>query len=140
MTIKMSRKEFQDVVHEIAGGPIKEGRGKNAVYRDRAELQEEWLSGGQDGGNCWDDEPNNPVYHNPVYPDDEPALTELDNILLKVCPNIGLLQYRKVEQLIKYNTRHQSEYYGNYYIYSIKTIRIDELWDCLLEVGAITEK
>lgn len=85
------------------------------------------------GGNCWGNDANYPVDSEP-----EPAFELFDNILEKVCPNVTFLQYKKIcNKVIKYDTRIQNEYYGNYYHYSIKKANYHELYHCLKEMKVI---
>ena len=96
-------------------------------------LSERWLTGGQGGGNCWDSEPS----YYPIDTEKEPNLTGLDEILMEVSPNLTFLQYRLIEKLIEYDTKTYNEYYGNYTIYSLKTLKLKDLYDKLKEFGYV---
>ena len=128
----MKRQEFQDIVHEVAGEEV-EGWGKNRVKRPKTQLEVKWLTGGQSGGNCWHSYDETRYYS--VDGEPEPEFEELDEILEKICPQITYLQYRKLEKLFEYDSEHQNEYYGNYYIYAVKRLSIEALWNFLVEQG-----
>ena len=135
MTVQMTREKFQDIVNEIAGGPITKGLGKKTTYHDIEFLQEEWISGGMEGGNCWGDEP---------FPiddiDPEPnGIAHLDTLLERVCPDISYLKYRRLESMFERNEHMDREYYGNYTITSSKSINIQCLWEYLTENYVIEE-
>lgn len=135
--MKLSREEFQDIVHDVAGRELVRGSFSwhNAEWKDRTALTVEWQTGGMSGGNCWGGEPNWPLDSDP-----EPGFNELDEILMKICPDIGLLQYRKIEQLIQRTSRHEPDYYGNFTTFGVKSIEIDALWECLIELGLVEPK
>ena len=126
----MDRKEFQDIVNDVIG-TIKTGRGKKAVYTNRESLEVRWISGGMAGGNCWNDGGPYPVEVD--EPDDD--FCELDEILERVCPNISYLHFRKLEKLVTFDNTTEYEYYGNYSVYTIKRLKIEDLWDFLVEHG-----
>lgn len=89
----------------------------------------EWVTGGVTGGSCWGTDANEAV-----YPEDEPELTMLDEILKKQFPNITYLQYRKLAKtanLVVIHRWEDREYYGNYYTKSSKMLDLDVLWEAL---------
>jgi len=133
MTIrKLSRREFQEIIHEHAGREgTTFGGGK---MRDREVLEVEWCSGGLQGGNCWGDDASIPVEG-----DVEPPFNYLDNVLLEICPQMGFLQYKTLCNKIKFDTRSENEYYGNHSIYSKKSLKVDDLWIFLIEHNLIKE-
>lgn len=130
MTVKeMTRDDFQKIVHQIAGGPRKEGRGKTAVFVDTDVLEQEWSGGGVGGGSCWNNDGAD--NHYAIEGEPEPKFTDLTGVLTAVCPNITFLQYQSLEELIKYDTRNEREYYGNSSVTMIKSIKVQDIWDFL---------
>jgi hypothetical protein len=102
------------------------------VKRDYIEV--EWLIGGRDGGNCWGDDADNPVEADP-----EKAFEDLDKLLEVVAPRMTFLMYKKLcREIVKTDTRHDSEYYGNYYEYATKRVYMDELYDWLSKNNLLT--
>lgn len=134
----MTREEFQKIVDEIAGEEYVHSMpykfGVKGHYIPRTTLKIEWSTGGYEGGNCWDD--TEPRYYS--NGDCEPEFSDLDNILGKVCPQIGFLQYKALcKEVITYNTRSESEYYGNSTDYSSKSISVNALYNTLVSKGLV---
>jgi len=95
-----------------------------------------WVTGGQEGGNCWN---NN---HYAIMPHEEPSFDELDVILEQAAPDLSYLHYRKLiysvtPKLIEYGSYTEHEYYGNYTVYGIKKVHLRTLWERLQGLGAI---
>jgi len=138
----MTEKEFLDIVREVCTSYRKnternrtrfEYVRKNEVKIDDY-LRLEWRSGGQSGGSCWSEGPHQ--YH-PVNGEPEPEFKDLDEVLLKVCPNIAFLQYKKIAKLFEISERIEDDYYGNYTNYSVKTIKLKSIYDALKEMNLI---
>ena len=88
------------------------------------------------GGNCWDNSVPQ-AYTSNDKPED---LGILDAILEKVCPDINFLKYKKLyDTLTKYDTRTESQYYGNSSDFANKTIYIKELYQYLVDEKYIEE-
>ena len=138
----MTREEFQKIVDEITGGTYypakrknpKTGEGNKAYTGPTLKIKVEWMTGGAWGGNCWDD--SDPSSYGPD-PQPEPEMVTLDEILEKVAPTIGFLQYKQLMQKVKYDTRTEYEYYGNHTSYASKEISIDDVWEFLQEKGYV---
>jgi len=139
----MTRDEFQKIVDEITGGkyysPERKRKntgiqGRKGYYGPTIELKVEWMTGGAWGGNCWDD--SDPSSYCPE-PDKEPELEHIDQILEKVAPTIGFIQYKTLMQKVEYDTRTELEYYGNHTSYGIKKILIEDIWEFLQEKGYV---
>jgi hypothetical protein len=128
----MDRREFQDKVHEIAGMDLAVSTGpvSKRARVDRQYLEAEWVTGGRSGGNCWGDTADWPITADP-----EPELEDLENILIEVCPDLSFIHYRDLKQEIEYSERTQSEYYGNYVVYTVKRISVDTVYDMLKDGG-----
>lgn len=104
---------FKDLVKgTIDKWSVKEGK-----------LSVEWRTGGVTGGNCWGDHADRAVES-----EREPEFEGLDEILAKLCPQISFLQYKVLcKNVVKYSEKQESEYYGNYYDYSVKSVDLAEL-------------
>lgn len=138
----MTREEFQTLVDEITGGEYipavrknsaKGIAGSEAIYGPTTKLSEQWITGGEWGGNCWDGEPSS---YGPT-PDQEPEFTHLDTILEKVSPNIGFLQYKKLMTKVSYKNTTSYEYYGNHTSYGNKEILVEDIWNFLKQQGYV---
>jgi hypothetical protein len=139
----MTRDEFQKIVDEVTGGEYYPPQRKNksrgiearkGYYGPKLKLKVEWMTGGAWGGNCWDD--SDPSSYGPD-PEKEPEFEVLDEILERVAPTIGFLQYKTLMQRVKYDTRTVYEYYGNHTSYGIKEILIEDVWEFLQEKGYV---
>lgn len=129
----MTREEFQKIVDEITGGELYPANSKS--YRGPTlKIKVEWMTGGAWGGNCWDD--SDPSSYCPE-PNPEPEMELLDQILEKVAPNIGFIQYKTLMQKVKRDTRTEFEYYGNHTSYATKEISIEDVWVFLQEKGYV---
>lgn len=93
----------------------------------------EWHTGGISGGSCW--ESSNPQPYSTDEP--EPEFTDLDNVLLSICPSIPYLQYKSFNNLIKEDYRTELEYYGNCEEYKNKKISLRVIYDKLKEFNLI---
>jgi hypothetical protein len=108
--------------------------GNKKIDLDKNYLYIYWRTGGESGGSCWDDgtEDN----HYAVSADPEPEFESLDKLLIKLCPNISYLQYKRIiGSVIKTGEYTQNEYYGNYTTYSYKVILLRDLFNILNEFG-----
>jgi len=137
MARKMTRKEFQEIVHELAGRLLLSGYGKKAKWADLEELSVKWSTGGQSGGNCWDTDDD--IRHYPESGEPEPEFEDLDNLLLEVAPQLSFLHYKKLMRLFKINNYRDNDYYGNYTDYATKSIKIDDIWQFLIDHDLIEE-
>lgn len=106
----------------------------DSYYIKLGYIEEQWTTGGLTGGSCWGDEANRPVSSEP-----EPELNALDRILEKICPNITLIQYKKlVHSVVSYRSGTNHEYYGNYYEYSSKRVYLENLERYVIQEGLWT--
>lgn len=136
---KKSRRDFYDF-HSNGFGGLKRRSGKTLkdINLDDC-LLVQWMTGGINGGSCWDDGERN-LYSMEGEP--EPTFSALDTILDQLCPNITYLQYRKLindtsPSLVEYDSYTQNEYYGNSTTYGYKKVVLRRLWDRLNELGLI---
>lgn len=92
-----------------------------------------WVTGGLSGGNCWGDEPR---YGEEAEP--EPEMTELNEFLKEICPNLPFWQYIDLmNSVVIRNEFRESEYYGNYTMYATKKVSFKKLYEELKELKAI---
>lgn len=84
-------------------------------------------SGGVSGGNCWNDAKPEPYFNEP--PRDR--MMVLDLIMEELCPNITLLQYRKIEKMINTLSNSRREYYGNYTNNEIEYLELSKIYKVL---------
>lgn len=95
----------------------------------------QWISGGVGGGSCWDD--GDEDHHYSISGEKEANLIELEDLLLKLVPNISYLQFRKIEGIIKHDVYEVNEYYGNSTTYNYKILNLKELFDKLIEMNLL---
>lgn len=98
-----------------------------------------WVSGGLTGGSCWDDG-SGPDPHRPVSADQESEDVEkyLEEILGELCPNLTFLQYKRLTRdLYERGEVGESEYYGNYTVYSFKWAPLQKIYDKLTEMNVL---
>ncbi len=133
----MTREEFQKIVDGVTGGEYYPPERKKSdisnrkgYYGPTLKIKVEWMTGGAWGGNCWDD--RDPSSYQPD-PQPEPEFDFLDTILEQVAPSMGFIQYKKLMQKVKYDTRTEFEYYGNHTSYASKEILVEDVWEFLME-------
>jgi hypothetical protein len=138
----MNRIEFQEIVDKITGGTYHPPKrkstrvnfeGHDGYYGPTLELKVKWVTGGEQGGNCWDDNAS-PCG---VDAEIEPEFKQLDEILTAISPGITFLQYKSLMTKVVYDTETEYEYYGNYADYGTKKISIDDVWNFLQEQGLV---
>lgn len=92
-----------------------------------------WKIGGMRGGNCWGEPANNPLEI-----DDEPELKLFNKIIKEYHPNIGYFTYNDfVKKYVEIEEYEDREYYGNYTEYKIKKLKLIDIYNLLIEEGAI---
>ena len=88
-----------------------------------------WTSGGMTGGSCWG---TSPEY--PVESEEEPEWKDLDQVLEHFCPGITFLQYKRLLALAEMREDSDGgDYYGNYYTYKVRVLRLDAVYEFLSE-------
>lgn len=127
----MNKQKFYETVNKLGIYKKKTMVGKHYPYKLQTvpEFVEcRRLVGGHTGASCWDDSPSD----RPVSADPPEPFTDLDTILEAVCPNLTFLQYKRLERdVVKVDEESDGDYYGNAYIYEIKRVTLDELYDWL---------
>lgn len=91
--------------------------------------------GGSRGGSCWGGESQRYSCEN-----NEKTFSCLDTILELVAPTVTFLQYRSLSRLIETFDTVDYEYYGNYTEYRREYIKLQELYDWLVEKNYIDPK
>lgn len=127
--MSVNEQEFQKIVNDIIGVD-KTGRGESRITTNKEFFEERWLTGGRIGGSCWDT--GDPVFDS-VDSEKEPEFSELNVVLEELCPSITYLHYQKLVKFVTFDSESQDEYYGNYSVYSIKRLKVEDLWDFLVE-------
>jgi hypothetical protein len=92
-----------------------------------------WSNGGS-YGNCWNDSMGTTDADDPEEP------TNLDEIIMEVCPNISYLQYKEIKKrCLTSRTWTEGDYYGGSNSYSQWDVNIENLYKILIELNIITE-
>lgn len=103
------------------------------VREDSNEIKIEWITGGVTGGNCWNDDGFCSLGSQPEEDID------LEPLVSAICPGLTFLTYQKImKRVLNSSTYTVNEYYGNSSDYAVKTICLIDLYDALVEFGAIT--
>ncbi len=110
------------------------GRSKKPVKAPPFIIQY-WETGGVSGGSCWDSSDPQSYSTGKSAPI---TFTDLVKILTATCPNLTFLQYETVKSVIKEGEEVEREWYGNHTDYSYQLIILRDLYDKLVEIGAIT--
>ena len=95
-------------------------------------LSVEWTTGGDQGTDCWGKD------YGKFDPEPEPPLTDLDDALAAVCPNISALQIRRLENSCVHRSATQrDDYYGVHEHLGIKRVYLKELYSWLCDNGLL---
>lgn len=133
----MNKVEFTKIVEDIVERKYYIYDDKhNSFYIEMCEgssgkklVQSKVATGGSKGGSCWGNisEP----YTNNV-PDINFAIIQIiDEVLNKVCPDITMLKYKSILNILKTDETCDNEYYGNCTYYDIVYFDIDEFYEKL---------
>lgn len=92
---------------------------------------ENWSLGG-DWGNCWGD-------RGTVRAEEPPSTFErFDDLLLEICPNIGILMYKKLyNSSVTVEKYDEGDWYGGSVEYARYACDLNELYDTLIEYGLL---
>lgn len=101
-------------------------------YQKNDEMRsDEWSLGGT-MEDCWGNSVTCGAEEQPI------EFKEFDDLLLKVCPNISLLQYKKLyRETVTTETRRESDYYGGYCSYGYYACDLKKLYELLIEMGLL---
>lgn len=95
-------------------------------------LERKWCTGGAEGGNCWGDEA-----HGYTTDNEEPEDEIIVEILEQFVPNLTYLEHRKFlkdEYIYESSFYTESQYYGNYDHFSVKTLNLEKLHEQLTKI------
>jgi hypothetical protein len=94
-------------------------------------ITKEWYTGGEGGHSCWG--------HDPRFNEGEkePEFTSLETIMEEVCPGITFLKYKKVASLVKEAPYGDTDYYGNTSHHMVHYIKLEDLYNKLVELDLI---
>jgi hypothetical protein len=117
----LSKQDIEDINKECPSdqGIFREPYGIPTHIKEHV-IYMRWETGGMAGGNCWGDD----AYFQEGEP--KPKFKVLDILLKRVKPNISLLEFRELEELIHTNHETKYEYYGNSEDYEIEYIILSE--------------
>lgn len=87
--------------------------------------------GGMSGGSCWGDEAQ-PYQENEEFKHDILLM-----LLDRICPNITLLQYKKLGKFRELSPYTSYEYYGNHTTYEIEIYSLKQVYDTRVSLEAI---
>ena len=103
-------------------------------WRNENELRSDtWCLGGT-WGNCWGDSGH-------IGADKQPTdFKEFDDLLMEVCPNITLLQYKKLyNATVSIETEEEHDYYGGSIENAYYKCNLKDLYNMMIEMGLINE-
>lgn len=99
-------------------------------------ITKDWTTGGRTGGG-WDRDNDEDTY-SPIKGESEPDFEDLDKVLELVYPKIGFLEYKAlIKELVTVSEHEVDDYYGNYEEYSRKEIKLEELYNYVVNKGWI---
>lgn len=106
---------------------------KGSWYNDQELRSDTWCLGGT-WGNCWGDSGQ-------VSADEQPTdFTEFDDLLMEVCPNITLLQYKKLYRAtVSIEIEEDHDYYGGSTENAYYKCNLKDLYNMMIEMGLINE-
>ena len=106
-----------------------------ASWHNEQELRSDiWCLGGT-CGNCWNDKLSY------IGADDQPAeFKEFDDLLTELCPNITLLQYKKLyNSLVSIEIEEEYDYYGGSTENAYYKCNLKDLYNMMIEMNLIKE-
>lgn len=99
------------------------------IEKDKKLRSASWCSGGA-YGNCWDSTLS------VVTPDDPVDFEQLDNLLIKTCPNLNFIDYRKIrKECVSTEEHYESDYYGGGTTNVNWVCDLEKLYSLLKEMG-----
>ena len=107
---------------------------KGSCNNEQELRSDTWCLGGT-CGNCWDDT----LSH--IGADEQPTeFKEFDDLLMEVCPNITLLQYKKLyNSLVSIEIECESDYYGGSTENAYYKCNLKDLYNMMKEMDLINE-
>ena len=106
---------------------------KASYYNDKELRSDIWCLGGT-WGNCWEDSGQ-------ISADKQPTdFKEFDDLLIETCPNITLMQYKKLyNSLVTIETEYENDYYGGSTENAYYKCNLKDLYNMMIEMGLINE-
>ena len=94
---------------------------------------DEWCLGGS-WSDCYGNSGN-------VSADDQPTeFTEFDDLLTKICPNVTMLQYKKLyRECVTTKKRRECDYYGGVCEYARYVCNLRKLYEMMIEMNLVKE-
>ncbi len=93
-----------------------------------------WCLGGT-SGNCWNDSLSNISGDAPLT-----SFKEFDDLLIEVCPSMGILQYKKLyNECVSSDTYGEGDYYGGRVTYAHFQFSVSALYSNLIDLNLIKE-
>lgn len=126
---------FDFIIKELEVHQMNEYESKFKIHEFYEEpnimRSEEWCNGGTWGNYLGDS--------GTIDAEDKPSeFKELDDLLLDICPNITLLQYKKLyRETVSIGERDDSDWYGGHCTYSYYKCDLKKLYDLLTEMKLI---
>lgn len=128
--------EFELVEKEVHKMNVFESKflTKGSYYNEQELRSDTWCLGGT-CGNCWDDT----LSH--IGADMQPTeFKEFDDLLTELCPNITLLQYKKLyNATVSIETERECDYYGGSTENAYYKCNLKDLYNMMVEMGLINE-
>ena len=106
---------------------------KGSLYNENELRSDTWCLGGS-WGDCWGNT-------GMVSADEQPTeFKEFDDLLMEVCPNITLLQYKKLyNSLVSIESGCENDYYGGSTENAYYKCNLKDLYNMMIEMGLINE-
>lgn len=127
--------EFELVEKEVHKMNVFESKflTKGSYYNENELRSDTWCLGGT-WGDCWGNSGQ-------VSADAQPTVfEEFDDLLTELCPNITLLQYKKLyNSLVSIETEEEHDYYGGSTKKAYYKCNLDDLYNMMIEMGLINE-
>ena len=98
-------------------------------------LKVRWVTGANEGGNCWGGEAQYVQSDVPT-----PEFLLMDGFILSLNPNFPLLEYQNITKKIKSDTKYASDYYCNGTYFEYKIIPISDILDSLEKTKSIIDE
>lgn len=137
----MEYKEFLSKVmaimpRDVHKHPIEIVESLYNIERYKGKLEEDyiyvkWLSGGQTGGSCWDED--EPKFYK-VNGEEEPRFDSLSTLIDELTPDLSYKDFSRIEEKMQKGNYQEYEYYGNYSIYSYKKLRLMDIYEVVRDV------
>ena len=127
--------EFEVVEKDVHKSNVFESKflTKGSLDNEQELRSDTWCLGGT-WGNCWGDSGH-------IGADEQPTeFKEFDDLLIELCPNITLGQYKKLyNSLVSIETKDEHDYYGGSTENAYYKCNLKDLYNMMVEMGLINE-